>query len=110
MSITEKAQLLADEIVETTEYKEMVSAEKKVHEDETASSLIEDFQSLQKRLQMSQSNGKQISTKQQKKMQTLQNKMNNNPLIKTLLEKQKSFNQVMQTVNQVIGSNLAGNN
>lgn len=110
MSITKKAQSLAEEIVNTSEYEELKSAEEAVQNDEDANSLMEDFQSTQKRLHMAHSNGKQITPKQQKQFQSLQAKMQANEKIKTFMEKQQQFNKVMQTVNQVISSHLEEQN
>lgn len=110
MSIQEKAQELADEILETQEYRELKIAEQAIQNDEEANNLMENFQSTQQRLQMAQSNGQQVSAKQQKQMQSLQAKMQNNEVIKNYMEKQQQFNQVMKTVNQVISSNLQEDN
>ena len=106
MSIQEKAQTLAEEIIDTREYKELKIAEQAIQNDEEANNLMNNLQSTQKRIQMAQSNGKQITAKQQKQMQSLQAKMQNNEVIKNFMEKQKQFNQVMKTVNQVISSAL----
>ena len=105
-TIQEKAQELAEEIVETSEYRELKIAESAIQNDDEASQLMEDFQSTQQRMQMAQSNGKQVTPQQQKQAQSLQAQMQQNEVIKNFMEKQQQFNQVMQTVNQVISSKL----
>ena len=109
MSINEKAQSLAQEIAQTSEYEELKNAEQVMHADEEAKDLLDDYQSTQKRLQMAQSNGQQVSSKQQKKLQNLQAKMQSNDKIKKFMEKQQEFNQLMQNVNQIISKELEEN-
>lgn len=108
MSITEKAQTLGQEIANSTEYDELKKAEEKMYEDDDAKVLLDNFQSTQKRIQMAQANGKQINNQEQQKLQALQAKMQKNEKIKEYMEAQKKFNEVMKTVNQVITSQLQG--
>ncbi|MFW5998270.1 MAG: YlbF family regulator [Halanaerobiaceae bacterium] len=110
MSVKEKAEELAEEIIETEEYQELKKAEENMHDDEEAENLLNEYQSTQQRLQMAQSNGQNISSQQQKKFQNLQTKMQSNSEIKNFMEKQQEFNKVMQEVNQTISSYLGGNN
>lgn len=110
MSIMEKAEKLAQEIVNTSEYSELKNAEKNMYEDEQAKTLLDDFESIQKRVQMMQANGKKVQNSQQKKLQNLKAKMQSNNKINNYMEKQKQFNQVMQTVNQVISDKLQDEN
>ncbi len=106
MAIKEKAEELANEIVESNEFKEMKLAEQKVMNDDEASDLIEDFESAQKRVQMAQRNGKSIDQDQQRKIQNLQAKMQNNNIIKEFIQAQQDFNEVMKEVNEVISATI----
>ncbi len=106
MSIMEKAEELAKEIIDTAEYKELKSAETNMHNNEEAKSLLEDYQAKQKQLQMMQANGKNVNQQQQKKIQTIQNKLQKNPKIRKFMEAQQKFNKLMETINQTISEQL----
>jgi len=106
MSIMEKAKELGQEIVDSTEYKNLKSAEDNMQNDEEASSLLSDFQAKQKQLEMMQANGKNINQQQQQEIQAIQSKMQNNPEIKKFMEVQDNFNKLMKTVNQTISDQL----
>ncbi|MBM7624115.1 YlbF family regulator [Sporohalobacter salinus] len=108
MSIMDKAEELGDEILESSEYNELKAAEEAVESDETAKSLLDEFQAAQKRLQMAQANGQEVTQEQQQEIQSIQAKMQENEKIKEFMEAQQNFNKIMQTVNQVITSALQG--
>ncbi|MFW5995739.1 MAG: YlbF family regulator [Halanaerobiaceae bacterium] len=108
MSIMEKAKTLGQELAESEEYEQLKDAEEKMYEDEDAKNLLDSFESAQKRMQMAQANGQQPGPSQQQKLQTLQSQMQDNGMIKSYMEAQKQFNQVMKTVNQVISEQLQG--
>lgn len=110
MSIQEKAESLGKAIKKSPEYKVLRSAEANMYNDESAKEILDDFNALQKRVQMAQSNGKQITQQQQKKMQNLQTKMQNNDKVKQFMEAQQEFNEVMKSVNKTITGVLGGNN
>ncbi|MFW5873055.1 MAG: YlbF family regulator [Halanaerobiaceae bacterium] len=102
MALIEKAEALADEIVESSEFKEMKRAEKNITEDDKATELMEEFQSAQQRVQMAQMNGQSLGEDKQKEIQNLQAKMQSNPKISEFIEAQQNFSKVMETVNQTI--------
>ncbi len=108
MSIKEKAQELAQEIINSPEYQQMKDAEQAVMNDEDASDLMEELESAQKRVQMAQMNGQEIDQSQQKKIQNLKAKMQQNPEIKDFLQAQQNFNQIMEDVNEIISNALQG--
>lgn len=108
MTIKEKAQELAEEIINSPEYQKMKDAEQTVMNDEIASNLMEELESAQKRIQMAQMNGQEIDQSQQKKIQNLKAKMQQNPEIKDFLQAQQEFNQVMEDVNEIISNALQG--
>lgn len=104
----EKAENLADEIVNSDEYEELKSKEEVMQADDDAKALLEEFQSQQQRAQMAQMNGQEPGEDVQKEMQNLQAKMQKNDKVKEFMEAQQKFNKVMETVNQVISSALQG--
>lgn len=109
MSIMKKAEALGKALVESEEFSEMKNAEMKIEENEEAKSLLDDFEAEQKKLQMMQQNGQQITPDQQKNLQSIQTKMQSNEQIKEYMEAQQKFNKVMNSVNQTITTQLQGN-
>jgi len=110
MSIMQKAEDLGKALVESSEFTEMKDAESKIQENEDAKALLDEFEAEQKKLQMMQQNGQQITPDQQKNLQAVQAKMQSNEVISNYLEAQQKFNKVMNSVNQVISSQLQGEN
>src|SRR6056297_1699098 len=102
MSVIEKAKELGQELVESEEYKELKRKEKALYDDEDATSLLEEYENINKQMQMKRANGQEVNDQQQKKMQSLQMKMEQNPSIKSYIESQKKFNEVMNSVNKII--------
>ena len=110
MTLMEKAETLGKALAESSEYGELKEAEAKMQGDEDAQSLLNEFQSQQKRAQMAQANGQQVTEDQQKDLQAIQAKMQENEKIKEYMEAQQKFNKVMQSVNQVITDQLQDDN
>jgi cell fate (sporulation/competence/biofilm development) regulator YlbF (YheA/YmcA/DUF963 family) len=110
MSVIEKAKDLGQELIDSAEYKELKEKESALYDDEDATSLLEDFEQLNKQLQMARANGQEVSESQQKKLQSLQMKMEQNPSIKSYIESQKKFNEVMNSVNKIINGFITGQN
>ena len=110
MSVIEKAKELGQELVESEEYKELKKKESALYDNEEATSLLEEYENINKQLQMARANGQEVNDEQQKKMQSLQMKMENNPAIKSYIESQKKFNEVMNSVNKIINGYITGQN
>ncbi|HKL13286.1 MAG TPA: YlbF family regulator [Halanaerobiales bacterium] len=108
MSVIEKAKELGQELVDSEEYKELKRKESDLYDDEEATSLLEEYENINKQLQMARANGQEVNDDQQKKMQSLQMKMENNPSIKSYIESQKKFNEVMSSVNKIINGYITG--
>ncbi|MCF8002267.1 MAG: YlbF family regulator [Halanaerobiales bacterium] len=108
MSVIEKAKELGQELVESEEYKELKKKESALYDDEEATSLLEEYENTNKQLQMARSNGQEVSEKQQKQLQSIQMKMEQNPAIKSYIESQKKFNEVMNSVNKIINGYITG--
>jgi len=108
MSVIEKAKELGQELVESEEYKELKKKESALYDDEEATSLLEEYENTNKQLQMARANGQEVSEKQQKELQSIQMKMEQNPAIKSYIESQKKFNEVMNSVNKIINGYITG--
>jgi len=108
MSVIEKAKELGQELVESEEYKELKKKESALYDDEEATSLLEEYENTNKQLQMARANGQEVSEKQQKELQSIQMKMEQNPAIKSYIESQKKFNEVMNSVNEIINGYITG--
>ncbi len=108
MSVIEKAKELGQELVEAEEYKELKKKESALYDDEEATSLLEEYENTNKQLQMARANGQEVSEKQQKELQSIQMKMEQNPAIKSYIESQKKFNEVMNSVNKIINGYITG--
>ena len=108
MAIKEKAHELAQEIINSSEYEEMKQAEQAVMNDDEASDLMEELESVQQRIQMAQMNGQEIDQQQQKKIQNLKARMQQNAKISDFLSAQQEFNEVMEDVNELISNALQG--
>lgn len=108
MSVIEKAKELGQELVESEEYKELKKKESALYDDEEATSLLEEYENTNKQLQMARANGQEVSEKQQKQLQSIQMKMEQNPSIKSYIESQKKFNEVMNSVNKIINGYITG--
>ncbi len=108
MSVNEKAKELGQELIESEEYKELKKKESALYDDEEATSLLEEYENTNKQLQMARANGQEVSEKQQKQLQSIQMKMEQNPTIKSYIESQKKFNEIMNSVNEIINGYITG--
>ncbi|SDC26912.1 MULTISPECIES: YlbF family regulator [unclassified Candidatus Frackibacter] len=108
MSIIEKAEALGEEIVDSAEYTKLKKAEEVMHSDDDAKALLDEFQAKQKQLQMAQMNGQQVTQEQQQELQALQGKMQQNESIKSFMEAQQQFGQVMESINKVLTNFIEG--
>ncbi|AGB40924.1 hypothetical protein Halha_0963 [Halobacteroides halobius DSM 5150] len=107
MAIMEKAQNLADAIVNSEEYSNLRDAEAEVSKDESAQQLLQQYQAEQRKLQMAQMNGQEVNEDMKNDLQALQAKMQENTKVKELMDAQQKFNKVMETVNKVISGALS---
>jgi len=108
MSVIKKAKELGEELVNSQEYAELKRKESALYEDEEATSLLKEYENINKQVQMARNNGKEINEKHQKKLQSLQLKMEQNPSINTYIESQKKFNEVMNSINKIINGYISG--
>ncbi len=108
MSVIKKAKELGEELVNSQEYAELKRKESALYDDEKATSLLKEYENINKQVQMARNNGKEINEKHQKKLQSLQLKMEQNPSINTYIESQKKFNEVMNSINKIINGYISG--
>ncbi|MBS3811432.1 MAG: YlbF family regulator [Halanaerobiales bacterium] len=108
MSVIKKAKELGEELVNSQEYAELKRKESALYDDEDATSLLKEYENINKQVQMARNNGKEINEKHQKKLQSLQLKMEQNPSINTYIESQKEFNEVMNSINKIINGYISG--
>ncbi len=106
MSVKDKAAELAGAIKETEEFQNLQSAENRISLDPKAQDLVEEMQEKQNQLQQAQAQGQQPSSDVIQDLQQLQNQMKLNTTLQNLFKAQESFNELMQSVNQVITENL----
>ena len=102
MSIQEKAKSLAKIIKESPEYKILRSAEAAMYNNKDSKAILDEFNALQKRVEIARNNGKKITQEQQKKVKNIQTKMQNNEKVKEFMEAQQEFTKVMKSVNETI--------
>jgi len=100
------AEELADAIVESSEFQELKDKEAVMVEDEDAKSMLDDLNAKYQQAQMMQQNGQQLSDEQRQELSTMEQKMKQNDKIAEFYEAQDHFNQLMNSVNQVITNKL----
>ncbi len=105
-TIMSQAKELADSIVSSTEFEEMKEKEAAMVANEEAKSMLDELNAKYKQLQMLQQNGQQVTEEQKQELNAMEQKMRQNDLINDFFEKQQKFNQLMQSVNQVITSEI----
>lgn len=106
LSVEQKAKELAEAIKETEEFETLKSAENKLNLDVTAQELLQKFQDKQQNLQQSQQQGQEVSQEEIQTLQSLQQEMQNNETIKTLMDAQQQFDNLLQEVNQTVLTSL----
>lgn len=105
MTIMEQAKALGESLANTSEMKELQTAENAMYNDEGAKKLLEEMDSQQRLAQMAQMQGQDVSAYVQD-IQQLQVKMQSNSVIATYIEKQQAFEDLMQNVNQAISKGM----
>lgn len=100
------AEELADAIVESSEFQELKEKEEIMVEDEEAKSMLDDLNAKYQQVQMMQQNGQEVSDEQKQELSMMEQKMKQNEKIAEFYEAQNHFNQLMNSVNQVITDKL----
>lgn len=109
MSILEKAKELADEIATSPELRKVKEAELRLMLDMEARELIEEFQNIQVEAINNGVNYEDLPEEQKNKLEALENKMNENEVIREYMNINQEFNQILESVNVMISSALTDN-
>jgi len=107
-SILEKAQSLADEIARSNELAELRSTEKAMMADQDAQRIIAEFQQAQQQLLEAQQLGEEPSETDQAKVEMIEDKVENHPLIARYLAAQDRFTEMLDSVNALLAQAIAG--
>ena len=107
-TVMEYAEDLAEAIVESQEFQELKDKEEVMVEDEDAKTMLDELNAKYQQAQMMQKNGQQMSDEQKQELQVMEQKMKKNDKISEFYEAQNHFNQLMNSVNQVITQKLQG--
>ena len=108
-TVMEYAEDLAEAIVDSQEFQELKEKEEVMVEDEDAKSMLDNLNAKYQQVQMMQQNGQEVSDEQKQELQMMEQKMKQNDKISEFYEAQNHFNQLMNSVNQVITDKLQGN-
>jgi len=107
-TVMEHAEELAEAIVGSQEFQDLKEKEEVMVEDEDAKTMLDELNAKYQQAQMMQQNGQQMSDEQKQELQVMEQKMKQNDKIAEFYEAQNHFNQLMNSVNQVITQKLQG--
>ncbi|MEE6725249.1 YlbF family regulator [Pediococcus acidilactici] len=102
VNIYDTANQMEQELRLTNEYQNLKQSFEKVQQDENASALYKKFQDIQSSLQQKQMNGEELTEDEIKKVHEVAGKIEKVDLIKDLMDKERSLNQLINDVNQII--------
>lgn len=108
MSILEKARDLGEEIATSPELQQMKEAEIAMMNDSQASSLVEEFNRTQRKYLDLKAQGMELAAEQLKEVEELEKKVMDNSLIVDFFRKQQSFEMIIEQINEIISSAIAG--
>lgn len=109
MSILEKARELADEIATSPELRKVKEAELRLMLDMESRELIEEFQTIQMEAINSGVNYEDLPEDVKEKLESLENKMSDNEIIKEYMTLNQELNQILEAINMMISSALSDN-
>ena len=109
MSILESARELASAIENSPELRKVKEAELRLMLDIEARELVESFQNIQMEAVNNGVNYEDLPDYTKKQLEDLENKMNENEIIKDYMTKNQELNQVLEAVNMMITSALSDN-
>ena len=109
MSILESARELANAIENSPELRRVKEAELRLMLDIEARELVENFQNIQMEAVNNGVNYEDLPENMKKQLEDLENKMNENEIIKDYMMKNQELNQVLEAVNMMITSALSDN-
>ena len=106
--ILTKAEELAAAISDCEELGVLREAAERVDNDETASAALQKFSEKQEMVQRAASSGIQLPPEQMEELQEMQGKIRDIPSIQNFATAQTSFNQLMDSVNEIISAAVMG--
>jgi|SRR5659263_83453 len=107
-TILTKAEELAAAISDCEELGVLREAAERVDNDETASEALQKFSEKQEMVQRAASSGLQLPPEQMEELQEMQGKIRDIPSIQNFATAQTSFNQLMDSVNEIISAAVMG--
>ncbi len=107
-SIIKKAMELGSAIALSEQVFTLKDAQTRVMEDPETSSLLGNFQELRSQMENKMQDGLQIVPAEEEKLESLQQQLNELPLIKELIEAQGHYNNLMESVFFVINQAVSG--
>lgn len=106
MSVQKKAEDLANAIMDSPEYKRLISGRDQVKNHEAARVMLKDFQEKQRELQQQHMEGEPVTQEQEEEMQKLFGVISINPYIRELFEAEFAFSGLMMQVNDTLAKIL----
>ncbi len=106
MDVRQKAQELADAIVNSEEYKRYMTAREQVEKHEAAMIMLRDFQKRQFELHKQQMEGTPVTESQAEELRKLYEVISVNPYIRELFEAEFIFSGLMMEVQDVLARGI----
>lgn len=106
--IIEKARLLADAIARSSELAELRRTEDDMTADESAQQLIAELQKAQEQFMMKQESNGEPSETEKILVDEIETKVEGNPAIVAYMAAQDNFTQMLDSVNSILASAIAG--
>jgi cell fate (sporulation/competence/biofilm development) regulator YlbF (YheA/YmcA/DUF963 family) len=106
--IYENAHLLADAIARSSELAELHEMEDAMAADGSAQQLIAELQRAQERFMEMQENNQELSEADKNVVDEIENKVQQNPSIAAYMKAQDKFTEMLDTVNSILASAIAG--
>lgn len=110
MDIFTKAKELADAIATSTELANLKDAELKMMMDSEARAIVEEYQGIQQDAVGKGLSFEDLPEDQKKHVEELEAKMNENANISAFLNANQAFEQIIRSVNMIIGAAITGGN
>ncbi|GEP19161.1 YlbF family regulator [Pediococcus argentinicus] len=102
VNIYDTANQMESDLRQTTEYLDLAKAFEDMKKDPKAYDLFKEFQEIQANLQQKQMNGEDLSDSEMDHAREVANKVGDIEVVKTLMDKERSLNQLLNDVNQII--------
>jgi len=99
---------LGNAISQSEEIESLQTMQIKLSEDPEATSLINYYQEARTQIEHKAQEGLQIMPEEEKKLESLQEQLNNNQTVKELIEVQERFNNLMQSVYFALNQAISG--